>query len=205
MHVSLVFAILLITLSKLANAEPPIAERPAYKVGDSWTYQRTQTRPPIGDRSTPIMTRKILDITPEGNFRTGNPIGLNFFDSSFDVISPHGEEYKRTLFKFPMAVGNKWNWTRKVYPMYPDVAEFGSFEVEAFETIAVPAGRFECFRIYGDMRMTGRYVGSWTRITIWYCPAIRHIGKQVRTIIETGIYNTESLELLSSTSLVARN
>lgn len=205
-----VFVLVLVAWSPLSAAQSPVAERPSFKVGDAWTWQRTQTRPPPGATAPPVWTRRIVEITPEGNVRTGNQRGPTYFDASLNVIADAGDEYKRISFVFPLTVGKEWTWSRKVYPEYPDVVETGDFEVQAFETITVPAGTFECFRIHGEMRLTGRHIGTWTKSDTWYCPAIRHVGKMIVTINETrplnggpGVYNTETSELLRSTAIGA--
>jgi hypothetical protein len=58
-------------------------------------------------------------------------------------------------------------------------------KVVAYESITVPAGTFKCFRIEGDSDWINTLAGGgfeyvltekW-RITNWYCPDVRYIGK----------------------------
>jgi hypothetical protein len=94
--------------------------------------------------------------------------------------------------KFPLAIGEKWDtrydWLNGSY--------FGTIskgcKVAAFETVKVPAGKFEAFRIEvfgwnkdksrvgsvnGDLKLTETY---------WYAPAVKRIikyqGKQTKWI-----------------------
>jgi hypothetical protein len=202
----LAIALLFAAWAPLHAADPPVAEHPSFAVGESWTWRRTQTRPPPGDAAMPVITRRIVSIAPDGSFRTSNVRGPNHYDASLNIVAVLGEDYKRILFRFPLKVGDRWTWTRKVNPEYPDVAETGTFHVVSYESITVPAGTFECFRIRGDMSLTGRHVGTITTTDTWYCPSIRQVGKLVMTVNETrtpgtgpGVYNTDTSELLSTT------
>ena len=194
-----------ILMAMPAAGEASSADKPALKVGDYWVYQRSQTRPPVGDAASPTFRREIVEVTPDGNLRTGGR-PPNLYDASLNVIPASGPDNMRKLFRFPLAVGQTWTWSRRVYPtQYPDVEERGDFRVVAYEPITVPAGALECFKIVGDTTTSGRYIGSYEKVQIWYCPSVRHMARQVVEHRDTkvlnagvGLYNTTTIELLET-------
>lgn len=158
-------------------------EGPQVKEGDFWRYRRTEQQ--VGrDVTFGKQGFRILRVEVDGSIRT-NAERLNHFDAAWNVVNPNGEEYQRRVMQFPLAVGMKWKWDRKVDPMYLDVHEEGSFEVVGKEEISVPAGTYDCIKIVGQTRLFGRWVSTWSSTQTWYCPSVRNVGKVINDSGET--------------------
>jgi len=165
-------ALLVLSLSSVAIGveAQPTAERPNVKVGDKWIYQITKR---TDQSSTGPGNRTVLEVSDE-RIKTVRPDGTSaLFDRSWNAIDPscHPECFRPT-FRFPMHVGNKWEFERKISK--GGKTQTGFYEVVAFESIAVPAGTFECFRVQGEHMAELSYFLH----TYWYCPQVNNIAKQ---------------------------
>lgn len=154
-------------------ASQPVAETPKLRVGDSWEFRQTTTP---GDKLTQL-TRKIAEIGPGDRVQVIWEDGtLQQYDSAMNYIFQGNPEYVRILARYPLKVGNQWSYTRKfANPMFE---EKGDAKVVAYESVTVPAGTFDCFRV--DVEASFSYKlyqqrNSWSR---WYCPAVKWTAKE---------------------------
>jgi hypothetical protein len=166
---AIVLATLFVASSVVAQ---PTAERPAVNVGDTWEYQiKKRTDQSNSGRGN----RRVVEISEDRikvvrNLKTGeNPAT---YDRSWnDIDKCHPDCFRPTL-QFPMRLGNKWAFERKT----PDNggSQIGVYEVVKYETLTVPAGTFDCFRVDGEYKALRSHVLH----TYWYCPKINGIAKQ---------------------------
>jgi len=167
---AVVLATLLVASVALAQ---PAAERPSVKVGDTWELQvkkRTvQSAASSGSRRVVEVSEDRVKIAR----KTGNGETLITYDRSFNEIEACHPECYRPTFQFPMRLGNKWEFERKT----PDngTRQTGTYEVVKYESITVPAGTFDCFRVDGDYKATRSHVLH----TYWYCPQINAVARQI--------------------------
>jgi hypothetical protein len=87
-------------------------------------------------------------------------------------------------FSIPLRVGAEWSFSSPPWPYW----QHGRHKVVAYESITVPAGTFDCFRIEGVSswnsgtetggvyRPEFKYNESW-EMTRWYCPGVKFLAK----------------------------
>ncbi len=82
--------------------------------------------------------------------------------------------------------------------------EESTWKVRAYETITVPAGSFECYRIEGEAfrhwqngaAMVQGYNRKRVTTTVWYCPAVKWFGKRIsEDVAHTSLVTTKTEEL----------
>lgn len=151
----------------------PTAEPPKLKAGDTWEFRQTTTP---GDKVTQ-WTRKIAEIGPGDRVHVLWQDGtLQQYDSAMNFIPQGKSEYVRILARYPLKVGDQWSYMRKFdNPLFE---EKGDAKVVAYESVTVPAGTFDCFRVeiaaFFSLK-TYQQRNSWSR---WYCPAAKWIVKE---------------------------
>ena len=136
-----------------------VVDRPQPRVGDRWQFA---TRV-VGGGAPLLLDHRLRERLPDGGFviqvrRAGNagPWLLQRFDAEFNRVAREllpGEsvhyEPAFPLFRFPLHAGKRWALT--VQQRQDGQPGQRTIEVEAgvvgAETVEVPAGRFETFRI----------------------------------------------------------
>ena len=170
---------LCVVLSAAAQSQPA-AERPKFDVGDKWKFSDV-----AADGKKGSWSREIVEIPAAGQLRVrlGNG-NIADYDGAMNVMPESKPERARALAKYPLQLGSEWAVARK-FPN-PGTDERGSAKVVAFETITVPAGAFQCYRVEAQTSLTNKTYNetrSWVR---WYCPAVKWIAKE---IVETRTFN----------------
>jgi hypothetical protein len=180
-----------------ASAQGPAlkGDMPAFKVGDTWRWVRSDKRTGVQEAETVRTLTAVAADRIEGTENSGN-IVLDGEGSAME--SP---EWTRTgasprFFAFPLAVGKKWSFDYvqkgKTTP-YTTRWQYDA-EVMAVEKVKVPAGEFDAFKVvykgYWN-NQTGSGGGSAT-VTNWYAPAAR---ATVRTEFDSG-RNSNRTELM---------
>jgi hypothetical protein len=164
---------LAISLSLDASAQPT-AEKPKVAIGDKWEFTNK-----TADGKTTAVSREVVEMPSADVIRirleTGNVIDL---DSSLNFMQDGRVEFTRVLQRFPMKVGDEWAFTRK-FPN-PSQVETGKGKVVAYESITVPAGTFQCFRVEAEASLVNKtYYRADRKWTRWYCPEVNGTAKQV--------------------------
>jgi len=158
-------------MSTIAQAQPA-AERPKFNVGDKWEFK--QSTP---DGKTTTWSREIVEI-PSGEqlrVRMGNG-NMTDFDGAMNFMPEGKPEYARMLAKYPLKVGDAWTFSRKF--ANPGTSEEGKAKVVALESLAVPAGNFQCYRVEAEATLTNKAYRE-NRVWVqWYCPDVKWIAKQ---------------------------
>lgn len=185
----------------------PRAERPEFKLGDTWTYQATDLqsgtqRPEVSETMSEIHTDKVVAVTSSGNRLIYNR-DLNLMEVRRGEAPTYAAKPYRPRYKFPMEVGQKWEahfeyFTRGGQQNY---RAQHVIQVVAFESITVSAGTFEAFKI----EIRGHYQGTesprnWTGTfnqTLWYAPHARATVKGQTEDKSGPSYSRETFELKS--------
>jgi hypothetical protein len=182
---------LLFAALPVAAADPVIAEKPTFKVGDYWAASTTQSG---SNPSAQTSRQTISEIDASGNliFSEGGRL-----DSSLNSPTPSHPATPSEIYRFPMQAGSKWQYHISINP---GADENGSFEVVGFEPVTVAAGTFNCVHIEGEIRSGGKYQNYWDRIETWYCPSIKRVAKRVdrislRNAFNLGRYDVRTYEL----------
>lgn len=155
--------------------------KPSYAVGDSWQFQAT-TMP--GDKRTD-WSRKIVEISPEGMIRLQTESGYVFEnDLALNVVFKHQLNNTRVLMKYPIKVGDQWTFVAERNDRGAE--EKGAGKVALRETVTVPAGTFDCYRLEAESDFSDKLYRErrvWIR---WYCPEVKWIAKER---FEKHVYN----------------
>ena len=177
-------------MSSETSGRTLVSERPEWKVGDFWLYRRVDQR--SGDTGN---RRIVVDaIRPDGGYTLKYGSGrIQETDANFEYAPSDTAEYapleKEQWQRWPIRVGERRTWTVPVRMVAGNGVASTRLEVAAAEEVSVPAGRFDCFRIESqreimtyDARLMGRpsYSAS-TDKTVWYCPAVRNVAKEIVT------------------------
>jgi hypothetical protein len=172
-------------ISSFAQVTYPV-ERPTLKVGDSWSYQRTdlwknEVNPNKNSFSVSAINDKgIYRMT--GTNLEGKPSNFN---NDPDLNGPkykvQGEDMYQAFSKWPIVDGVAWDFT------YKRVLDSGALLNQNFsckpsgtERVKVPAGEFDTVRLTCKGFWTNDRGGSGSSEFIrWYSPAVkRHVKQQ---------------------------
>lgn len=155
-----------------------VANTPVYKIGDRWEYRQT-VNGRFDERGPQKLRREVVGVAPDGivTFRRGN--GTTYqVDAAGNFLDPRGPDWSRVDFKFPMRVGDQWTFSRH-HGGTPDIwFESGAVKVVALETITVPAGTFDCFRIVREYKSYLKLNSEQNDTISWYCPRVKVSARQ---------------------------
>jgi hypothetical protein len=166
----------LILAASVAQAQT--AERPVWKVGYKWTFHRVGGLPPTEFN----WSREVVEVLADDRFLVRTKAGQNVvFDGETNSLDPRGPAYSG-WFSFPLFVGKKWSYSRRLENTSSDGIESATWEVKAYETVTVPAGTFDCFRIEGVIWQSRTYMmyspfKSHEDATNWFCPAVKWVAR----------------------------
>ena len=172
---------LLYTLTFAATAAAqPVAEKPAIKVGDAWEFQESAAK-----NKTNVATHLVTAILPGDGVRMQqNDLTYQEYDSALNWLPRGRKDYALAVNRYPMKVGDEWKVSRK-FPN-PSTSEDGKARVAAYETITVPAGKFQCYRIEVRTELVTRKHTEQRFLTRWQCPEVKWFAKEVLEIRATG-------------------
>ncbi|GIK86013.1 MAG: hypothetical protein BroJett026_14940 [Betaproteobacteria bacterium] len=173
-----------------------VAEAPAYRVGDRWTYRVDQQFRAAADTTDEL---RIVSIGPEGIVARatsrGGPVdferterwpapGLVLQGAMMDVES---RRFAQPLqrFRFPLRAGERWNqWVDQVNETSGTRGPVNRYvAVQRSERVATPAGTFDAVRMSVIMRLDDetpfRYATELSHL-VWYAPAVRGVVREER-------------------------
>jgi hypothetical protein len=173
-----------------------LADAPAYRVGDRWTYRIDQQFRAYPDSEE---TWEVTATGPDGlTVRVatrGNPVdvvrterwpapGLVAQGALLDVET---RRFAQPLerFRFPLRAGERWNqWVDQTNDTQKTSGPINRFvSVLRTEPVTVPAGTFEAVRMTVIMRLDDetpfRYATEISNI-VWYAPQVRGVVREQR-------------------------
>lgn len=161
-----------VTGLSLAAQAQPVAEKPKISVGDKWVFNQA-----TADGKTTTWSREIVEVPSADQLkvRLGNG-NVADYDGVMNFMPEGKADYVRVLAKYPLKVGDTWSFSRKF--ANPGTAEEGKAKVVAFESLTVPAGTFQCYRVEAEASLTNKAYKenrTWTR---WYCPDVKWMAKE---------------------------
>lgn len=180
----------------------PIAQRPEWKVGDSWTFQ--------GKRGWKLeesfqLKWTVLELKPNeilvkeegapGKFTRHYTPDLNWFKNTPETQRVSRVEPDVQWFRWPLWVGKTWSGVRTDYPSGKKYTQHA--KVEALEKVELTSGQeIEAFRISyqtedpvaRDPKQQRGY-GTWA---VWYAPSIKNV---VRVEIDSAALGKTRQEL----------
>ena len=143
----------------------PVAEAPKWNPGDEWTL------------SSPDGPFKVKVLGFEGDFTITTSTSARcagckqFRDRNMVIVKTTGRDpVGLKLLDFPLFVGKTWDSRfDSTSPRGEQFTYHSSCRILAVEQIAVPAGRFEAYKIHCDYRLYHPW--SWQGETMhWYAP-----------------------------------
>jgi len=158
------------------------ADRPRIAPGDQWHFAAYGSVP----TAEPNRVWRIVSVTTEEIAGTENGEPLRLTPELNVLESPRSLESNPRLLSFPLAVGKRWRFASDW--LFKQKGSRGRIEVDVavlgHETVTVPAGRFDAFKLQATGRLSGtspadsRYDAT-TTTTYWYSPEARAIVKSV--------------------------
>jgi hypothetical protein len=180
-----------------AAASAQQADRPPIEVGDRWEFVVWYSVP----ATTPNRIWIVTGTAHDGIDATENGEPLRLTVDLGVLDGPTQASSNPRPLDFPLTVGKRWEydnrWTFK--PKRSKGSARVDVVVAAYESVRVPAGTFDAFRLESRERLSGmspinsRYDGETTR-TYWYAPAARAI---VKTVSRNPYLGPSTIELTS--------
>ena len=187
---------LLMAASAWAQEGHPAAHKPLKQVGDAWTYDVTANGLYLGKRrytyagETSFRGKPALHLVSKLIEARSDRVKSFMEDSDFFLtpewawfgrnLGPGRNDYAEPplpLVKWPLGVGKQWSDIVSFYFEYDDFPQVQTrFQVIAYETVTVPAGTFEAFRL-NYRGFHPEFPGSGTVIDYWYSPQVKSIVK----------------------------
>lgn len=155
--------------------------KPQVKVGDRWTYRRTdyltnKVRFTYENRVASTGPDEILVVTRR---RNSSGESDDFFTSEWNPIALGGTTLipRAGFFKFPLKVGASHESTYETAIKNSQARSRFELTVKVmgWEDITVPAGRFRALKLEANgtfLRLDQRF-GGWVQIGFWYVPEIK--------------------------------
>lgn len=179
--------------AQVSPGPAPVAEAPAFKVGDEWRWTgggRRRVTAIEGEHTvTPLSNQECQNCRA---YRDKNLTVVKLLDKEGNIVVNESSVGYKQL-DFPLGVGKRWesdmplvNRTTKVVEPYKN-----TFWVEAYEEVKTKAGSFKAFRItHIQQRANSPYgadVGKTWRDTLWYSPEVKaFVKREVNTKVEWG-------------------
>ena len=161
----LLAATVLLLLSGPVNAQQsPVAERPTWTQGDTWTYS---------DPLYHSVKYTVLAVTPDHyTAEIINKTDRRVVTVDLDL---HPNDTTLIQFQWPLSQGVTWKRTLTgLGPDGPSSWEITSY-VEAYEAVVTPAGSFDAFRIKG-YHCSIKYA-TCGDFSTWYAPSAKFYVK----------------------------
>ena len=188
-----------------------VAELPTPAIGDVWKFRRMDM---WNNKELSVYEEELVEIrTDRLVFRTksqARPEPRTTYSgralASCRKMRDSDVEMCEGALAFPLQVGNKSHYDKRPWRSGEGHSS-ADCEVKAIESVTVPAGTFDAFRVDCDgsyQRVTG---GEWKLTTsgrfeetLWYAPAVSNFVKWIYTdYYRRGVWNKEQTELLEFT------
>lgn len=174
----------------LAQTVPERVEKPAFKVGDYWVYNKLDGS---NGKRLDVRTDAIAKLEASG-YRVSKAEGYGTFlttevrNNDFNMFRTEGKDYLHTAkpaypnYVFPLYIGKSWK--QKVEQAWSTAADVSividmETRVVGWEMVTVPAGNFIALKIESGGWYAGKNLGGgWTgkiKETIWFAPEVRNI------------------------------
>jgi hypothetical protein len=157
-----------------------IADRPALAPGDTWKIRYsdgTKAKRKFLREENGILVFEVSQTSPRGDVSPGF-LHLNRDLATVRMLDTSGAELQRFEpnslgLQFPLVVGREWQGRCQRFDEGRDAGTFvGIYKVVGIESVTVPAGTFQTFRVEGqtyEVKAPGR---RW-RFVHWYAPEVR--------------------------------
>jgi hypothetical protein len=180
-------AALTLLFAGVASAQTaPIAypiERPALKVGDTWTWQRTDLWK--GEVNPNKIKSTVESINAQGNYRV-EMLGVNgtstraTWDADLNGVKYkfQGEDMYQAWYKWPLNSDTSWDFAYKLAPTSGGVMTLSfTCKVNKLERVKVPAGEFDAVKLTCEGPWANGERSGTNEAVTWYAPAVKTFVK----------------------------
>lgn len=180
---------------------PSVAEQPTLVPGDAWTVRYSD-----GTRATRKFLREESGIlvfeVSQTSQRRGVSRGLLHLTrdlSTVRMLDAAGTELQRfdphsLGLQFPLTIAKEWQGTSRRFDEGRDAGLFvGAYKVVGVETVIVPAGTFQAFRVEGQTYQPQAPTKRW-RFIHWYAPGVRIDAKLAAMEPDGSVLEVELVE-----------
>ena len=160
-----------------ADAVAPVAEKPLYTKGDSWLFVN---RNKFKKRKHIFMKEEIDKYV----FKLGKSDRTSYIYFT-SKIKGTLTGYRNPVLDFPITVGKKWDhkYQREgqVGGHKTDIIR-ASHKVVAYESVTVPAGTFQAFKIdvVCEVADSKRIITNPEKLYFWYAPEVKQLVKRIK-------------------------
>jgi hypothetical protein len=167
------FIFVLLISTGICIAAEPVYERPIYKEGDFWVFvNRNQFK-----ERTHKFLREEKDKYVFGLDESDRTKQI-YFTSDIGI----GIGYPGPVIDFPLTVGKKWDCKfqkKRTTGITERDLKIARFKVESYESVTVPAGTFQAFKITVIIeRIKGGKIKE--SASYWYAPKVKQLIKRIR-------------------------
>jgi hypothetical protein len=181
---SLAALVLMGTAAPAQTSGPAMADQPTLVPGDTWTVRYSD-----GTRATRkflredagVLVFEVSQTSQRGGAARGQ-LHLTRDLSTVRMLDAGGAELQRfdphsLGLQFPLSVGKEWQGTCERFDEGRTAGTFaGTYKVVGIESVTVPAGMFQAFRLEGQTYEVQAPGKRW-RFIHWYAPAVRNEAK----------------------------
>jgi hypothetical protein len=178
-------------------------DAPHYRVGDNWTYQRSD---PLSG-TTRTYTQTVMSVHPDGSasLAIGPGGGRLELTSEANVVREGADQNAcGIVLHFPLRAGERYEADcRATSGSGTTVQRRAQCEVEGVETIQTKAGAFSTIKIKmsGAWTPQSGYGGGPMEETLWYAPAVKRVVRDEfqGRLAGKGVPSTSATELVRYT------
>jgi hypothetical protein len=190
--------ILMLGVTKDGSAQP-IADKPDFRPGDSWEFLAKEAK---RGKST-VWTRAIEAIeSPERIAVKQHPGTTAYYDSALNPLLWGRSDWARLLVRYPLHVGDEWTFS--INFTNPYYGEIGRGKVIAYESLQVPAGTFQCYRVEAESTYGSKYYTEYRVWIRWYCPEIKWLAKDILMTRTHNVANPAGNDETTVTSVLVK-
>ncbi len=202
--------LLLLGLAFTFNVFAESVDAPAVSVGDRWEWQHTNTL--VNEKDLTIIEDVIeinaSEIKVRERVKGRANFGVGTFTSEWNPKDVGDAKYEPCLrlFKFPLAVGEKW--TDSSDKRLLSNGKHGKFsikgEVVSKEQITTPVGKFDTYKVKVILNAVGTDEDAntgHTEDTYWYSPDVKNYVKSEHIFMRDGLVRNKDIRELQEFSL----
>lgn len=177
-----------------AMSPTPSGDKPTMRVGDSFTFRITGGPAPPREWS-----EHVVEVLDGGRYRArvdGHAQPFVEFDGPGNVVQPPPWP-TLTLLQFPLTIGKQWT---SAVADTPAQTRSIDYRVAGVERLRLRVGEHDCLRLDGHETTTVSGASVVSAGTIFYCPALRHIGLRETRIPNVGVVRQELVAYRAASS-----
>jgi hypothetical protein len=160
-------------------------DKPTMQVGEAFTFRTTGGPAPPRE-----WTEHVIEVLDNGRYRAridGHALPFVEFDGPGNLVQPPPWPTLQLL-QFPLTIGKHW---ANAVADTPAQTRAIDYRVAAVERLRLRVGEHDCLRLDGHETTSVGGASVVSTGTIFYCPALRHIGLRETRIPNVGVVRQE--------------